>query len=397
MTKIVACSDRLGMNTSYSQQMDLLMRGMQEYKWHYVGLGDPSGHVMKMPNSTITHHPSWTPDPHYSDEVYILSRKEDPELIFLYEDVQNLVQHASMSFNIPRIYWFPWDNEEWSPSLSNLLKKAEVPVCISKNTQNLAKEHGYNIDQVYNICDDKVFKPISKDEKIAFKKRMGIPPDKKILLYVGRLTIRKNVESLYAMVAELKKKRDDFLFMSHSDPLDPGRSSEPFIETVTRGIENTMFQSKIQWDKGLVKKELNNIYNIADVFVSAHGGEGFGLPACEAGLCKKPFVMTDYTTTKEFGGDGTHGLGVNILTHRGVRNIMRPVPDHVDFARKVDYLLDDDDLRLVMGLNFRDWVLENCSTDVIFDKFRKVFQRVRCKRVTINEQEDDKDILQGKS
>jgi len=58
------------------------------------------------------------------------------------------------------------------------------------------------------------------------------------------------------------------------------------------------------------------------------------------------------------------------------KGIMRPWVDVKDFVNKIDYLLDNDDVRIKMGKAGADWVLKNCSHKVIIPKWKKLFDRL---------------------
>jgi glycosyltransferase involved in cell wall biosynthesis len=198
------------------------------------------------------------------------------------------------------------------------------------------------------------------------------------------MTSRKNPEILFALARELKKARQDFVLLIHADAADPGRTCDPTMEVLCHDVSDVVkFSPNVEWSSLPSKEYLNLVYNTADIFVSGHGGEGFGVPACEAGLCEKPFVMTDCTTTREFGGNGIHGFGAPIMASKTVLNIQRPIPDYKKMAELCAIMLNDEMLRFKMGASFRKWVLENCSREVVSDQWTKIFEKCLVKKVTV--------------
>jgi glycosyltransferase involved in cell wall biosynthesis len=384
--RILACSDPVELNTSYSLQMRILMEEIKA-EWHYVENGRMIGPTKEYEqNGTVKVYPSREGDISASPtEVRRLSVELNPDLLFLYEDPQHLTKYTTRVPPLPYsgILWFPWDSEVWSTTLTSLMRTSEEvgykPVCISKHTQKMIQDRGYEIDQVYNIADDTVFRPLSAElvynEKRRFLQALGKDPDSKILLFVGRFTPRKNMEALFAMVQYLKELRNDFVLVVHGDINDPGRSCDLRMETITRDVVPRVGFNIIKWDVGMAPSELNVLYNMADIYVSASGGEGFGLPIAEAGLCEKPFVVPDNTTGEEFSRNGKHGLlAANSDFWRESYGISRQIVDPSAMANSVDYLLDNPELRAQMGVMFRHWVKENCSRQAICTKFKEMMK-----------------------
>jgi len=385
--KVVLSADWMRMNTSYAHLARMLVEEFNGLEWHYISLGKKEGFPESRNEGSFVYneYPSAGNEKHVASNLYTLSSLVKPDCIFMLEDAQWINFSLRKQTRWPRICWFPWDNEEWIPAVEETCRMAEFPVTMSRNTHEMAMDHGFNIPYIYCYADDNAFHPISTEEANDYKVNvLGIPKEKKILLYVGRMFPRKNIEALYGMAQSLKRMRDDFILLLHSDPVDIGRSSEPIIECITRNIMHVVrWTPNMTWHTGVPKEELNKIYNIADVFVSAHSGEGFGMPSVEAGLCEKPFVMTDYTTTEEFGGNGTHGFGIKPETSRMILGIQRPIPNVEDFARKINYLLEDPVEAFKMGVAFREWVLKNCSREVVSKKWEEIFKKCIVKEVGI--------------
>ena len=142
-------------------------------------------------------------------------------------------------------------------------------------------------------------------------------------------------------------------------------------------IQNkVLFTEDNQWTKGVTYEFLNRLYNFADLYVSPHGGEGFGLPFCEAMACETPFVATDCTTMPEFAGNNERGLLAKVSMEQKEKGVMRPWVDMKQFISKILYLLDDDDLRKKMGKAGKKWVEENCSKKVIIPQWKEVFEKL---------------------
>jgi glycosyltransferase involved in cell wall biosynthesis len=330
-------------------------------------------------------YPSEGPSVYYTTNLGKIAKKVDPDVILLNEDAQHVI-YPGIEGRAPVIAWFPWDLESWSSVLDSVIQHVDVPVCTSDFVQEMFREHGHDIDKIYYCADDRVYYPERNEVVDRYKHALGIRPGVKVVLYVGMFHPRKNPESLLAMAAHLKKIRgSDFLIIMHGD-LFRWVSCDIAVEIITRDIEDVVLVTPgVDWHKGVSQERMRMLYNVADVFASAHGGEGFGLPAVEAGLCGKPFVMTDCTTTKEFSQDGRSGVAIPSFAERLHGGIKRPIPDHVKMAEEVSALLDDDKRRERMGRHWMETVMTKYTTKQVIPAWEKVLDRCYMKSVKVRE------------
>ena len=374
--------------------MNILMKKIRA-EWHYVENGIPFQRIQKMEEDNITVYPGSNDKSSSPDEVFTLAKELKPDLILLHEDVNNITKYLKPN-KFEGMCWFPYDLDFAVSSLSELMNRASFirwhPVCISVSTQMLLEDMGYECDQLYNMANEEAFCPLTgnetEDYRQEFFRNIGVPREKWgrfILLYVGRLSGRKNIEGLYGMVQELMKIRKDFFLVIHGDTNDPGRTCDHLVEVMTRGIsDHVIFDQTSAYARNVDDKELNKLYNMADLYVSASTGEGFGIPIVEAGLCQKPFVITEGTTSWEFSQRHAHGIPVPYSKDtRNYGRVDRPMPDHVEMAKIIDMLLTQEDRRIKMGEDFRKWVMLNCSVDVVIKKFERLIDMHYCKEVKL--------------
>jgi glycosyltransferase involved in cell wall biosynthesis len=362
------------------------------FEWCYLGLcykGDPGMRPAEDGVPPYMLYPTFNEDIHVADNLPEVAANCDPDAIWIYEDAQNVAMYRDLKGRAPVIGYFAWDVDYWGSSMDEVIENVDVPVCMSDFAEAMIHERGYDVDKAYNCVDERVFKPATDEGMAEMRRMLGVPDGKKIVLYVGMLHGRKNPESLFAMAQELKRIRgDDFVLVVHGDPKFRYNSCDVFVEAMTRGIEkNVIFTPVPQgaWIQGIHPGRLNSMYNLADVYVSAHGGEGFGLPAAEAGLCGKPFVMTDCTTTREFSDGGRNGVAVPVLVHRKVEGVTRPMPDHVKMAEEVSALLDDEKRRKAMGSRWRDQVLSKYTMKALKPRWEAIFEKCFVNGVRVKE------------
>lgn len=153
----------------------------------------------------------------------------------------------------------------------------------------------------------------------------------------------KGLDVLLKALLLLWKKRQDFrLVVTGSKRQDI--ASLPFLAS----------------DSWLDDKDIPGMYSNSDiVVVPSIWGEPFGLTALEAMSCEIPVIASKVGGLQETISDGVNGL----LFEPG---------NHNELAERLDFLLDDDDLRIRMGRIGREFVVKNYSWGKIIEEYMKM-------------------------
>jgi len=210
-----------------------------------------------------------------------------------------------------------------------------------------------------------------------------------IILFVGRNSPRKNIDGLIEMARQLSMRRKDFLLVLRTSLSDPSPESvDVFAEIHNRGMEQFVVVDDDNYIMPKYNKSyLNNLYNMADLYVSASSCEGFGIPIAEAGMCGKTFVIPQGSSADEFMGESINGFAtpMNPDAFRTVRlpdgNRKLPLVDTALMADNVDFLLSKESKRLAMGEDFRKWVISNCTRKVLAKKWSDMLEDLNCGEV----------------
>jgi starch synthase len=124
---------------------------------------------------------------------------------------------------------------------------------------------------LFNGVDGTVFNPGMVGEDISLRRQLGVPADKKMVLFVGRFVEKKGL----SIIAALARARPDLQFvLAGQGPIDPKRWNLANVTIV----------------EGLSGPRLATTYRAADVLVLPSVGEGFPLVIQEAMACGLPVV-----------------------------------------------------------------------------------------------------------
>ena len=204
---------------------------------------------------------------------------------------------------IPIFYYIIWD--DWPAPKYNefFYESCDLIMNISKQTHAIVQDVCTNKprtdwDSTYvpHGINEKDFYPITEKEELLemrkFKNQIiGNRPNDFVLLYVNRNIRRKMVgDSLLAFqqfVNQLPpEKRSRVTYVMHTQPVDNNGTDLPkLIEHLMPEVNVVFSQQKLE------PKQMNYLYNIADVTMNLASNEGFGLGTCESLMAGTPIVL----------------------------------------------------------------------------------------------------------
>lgn len=200
----------------------------------------------------------------------------------------------------------------------------------------------------------------SKENVKKFRDKIGVGDDP-MILFVGRLTWVKGVESLTkAMPSILEEKPNTKLvILGHGD-------QEGAIQEVID--ENDLHKNVITDFKWVEEEERLKYYSVADLAVFPSKYEPFGIVCTEAMSMGDPVVV---------GAKGTSGFREQVITSGPDRCGSHVDPDSPhDIAKFVLEILKDDELKERMGENARQRVLDNYTLDSVADRTLNAYERL---------------------
>ena len=225
-----------------------------------------------------------------------------------------------------------WYRFTYTPLYSHSATKATRVILPSQSTLDDIRDY-YGIPEeklvVVPLGADPSFRPIDEAERLSETRRRYLGEDRPFILFVGKLSQRRNIPILISAFAEAKRRAK----LPHSLLLfGPNHLGLPLRELAeAAGVADAVVQ-----DDGVIAshEELALVYSAADLFVSASSYEGFSLPLVEALSCGRPSVVVDTSALAEIAG------GASLLVHE---------PSTEALADGIERALTDDELRRTLS------------------------------------------------
>lgn len=277
-------------------------------------------------------------------------------------------------------------------------KKTNHFYCWSSFAEKACKEIGVEIKTLHGSINPVNFYKLNYKDKLDIRKKHNINKKSFVVGFVFRNQLRKTVgdlingfsmfENAYPesdcklilhtnwsegwdinslcrdyklnpqkiLTSYICKKCNNYSLKNYSGPNDDC----PFCE------EKKCFVN-ISTENGVSEFQLNEIYNTMDIYVHPFTSGGQEIPIQEAKLCELITAVTNYTCGEEMCSPESFGFPLKWSPYReiGTQFIKASTSAEsiFDNLKKV-YLMDSEE-KLRMGLNARNFILKNYSSDVI--------------------------------
>ena len=237
-----------------------------------------------------------------------------------------------------------YKSQPWIRStIRNVLKGADGVFAVSNALKHEIVATGVvgiadKIRLSWNSVDIDRFSP---KQNTTFKDENKLT-DKPIVMFVGNLIKRKNVDSLL----EAKK-------IANSDYYLVVVGDGPLYKNLTKKVKEENIRDVIFAGS---RSDVENIIPSCDVLVLPSFSESFGLVLIEALACGKPVIGSDVGGITEIINDDV-GLFVN--------------PNKVSsIAKAIDTMVNDEQLRLVLSMNARNRAMDFSEVDIPYDEVK---------------------------
>lgn len=263
------------------------------------------------------------------------------------------------------------------------LERAHMINCVSNDTKKwMLKVFGRRMLRQTRIVTGGVDLDLyRRDEPIRIINRKYHLKDKKVVIFVGKLTSKKGVE--YLVKAAPRIRGEIFII--------GGGEEKPRLEKLSKSLKckNVHFLGYFGND---YIKELREFYRRADVFVfPSVWDEPLGLVALEAMASSTPVVASKKG-------------GIPLAVKDGINGFLVRAKSAKQIAEKVNLLLKNDELRKKMGEEARKTVEEKFNWTKIAQRFHGYYEdahrasqeRLKRLRVPVEEIERERLEIKGK-
>lgn len=191
------------------------------------------------------------------------------------------------------------------------LKKVRTLVAPTQKVENAL--HSYGLHNPISVVPSGIsleqhHRRLSPEERLERRRALGIREDQQVLLNLGRLGTEKNLGELVELFAEALKTNGNLVFLIVGDG--------PAKENLEKQVQQLGISDHVIFTGMVEPTEVQNYYQLADVFVSASTSETQGLTYVEAAanglplLCRQDDCLVDvlkegengyeYTSAQEF-------------------------------------------------------------------------------------------------
>jgi glycosyltransferase involved in cell wall biosynthesis len=233
--------------------------------------------------------------------------------------------------------------------LKRISFKSDKVISVSNSISDYLYKN-YDIERKRIIT---LYNPVDQFPQIDFKmnnrikKEHNLSSDKKVLLFIGRISKVKGFDSLLKSFTVVKGKNKNVILIINGQ-----------IESKNFNLKSISNNDSIIYVPP--RKDSYYLYSIADIIILPSRIDPFPFVMIEAGAFKKPFTGGNTGGIAEFIEDGKNGLLID--------------PENPEqLAEKIIYLLNNPDMGKVLGENLYEKVNHLCEYNNYFNEVEKIY------------------------
>ncbi len=223
---------------------------------------------------------------------------------------------------------------------------------IAAKLQNEGNTSAAKISTICNGVDiDRRFNP-ELYQADALKQQRQIPPNKKVITFIGRMDAEKQPDHFLELVSKLISREDTFFVFVGRGPLQ--NSMEEKIKRLEPG-------DRLRWYKGLPPEEIPEVLAVSDLLVITSATEGMPLTALEALAMNVPVVSYDVGGVRSIIEEGANGFLI--------------VPGHLDLLcdQVTEIILDRNLLEKLKRQARPSLIQKGYTQERMLEQYRQVF------------------------
>lgn len=219
--------------------------------------------------------------------------------------------------------------------------KCSLLIIPSKETAKSFKKIGAPKTIIYMGVDSNKFKPAENKEEA--KKKIKIEPEKKVVGFCGRIGREKDLKTLYRAFLKLEKKHPEITLLIVGKGL---KQQEEFFKKRKNIILTGSVNNVVPYLQAM------------DIYVLPSLTETSSLSTIEAMSCGIPVISTKVGYVKKYIKEKVNGL-------------FFPMQNYFVLSLKLESLLENQDMRTLLGSNARKTVLKMFSWEKTVAKIKK--------------------------
>ncbi|HVC33205.1 MAG TPA: glycosyltransferase [Chloroflexota bacterium] len=202
-------------------------------------------------------------------------------------------------------------------------------------------------------------------DQASARRELGLPLDERLVVYVGRLLPRKDVENVIRAIALLPSPSPASvrLLVVGGETEEAALDREPEMRRLLDVAAALGVRDRVTFVGRRPADRLRTYYSAADVFVSTPWYEPFGLTPLEAMACGTPAVCSAVG-------------GITFTVADGVTGFLVPPREPGRLAERLARVLADEDLRRRLAQNARRRVEELFTWSTVATKTADVYQEL---------------------
>lgn len=341
-----------------------------------------------------------------------IMKEEKPDVYIGVEDIWGLSGYTKKSWwqKINSIIWTTIDSLPVLPDAIDSAAKSKNYYVWSSFAQKELNNLGYeNVKTLHGSIDDSFFYKKSFEEKELMRNFFGIPLDSFIIGFVFRNQLRKSVPNLLEGFKKFKKNNPQsnaklLLHTNFSEGWDiPRLIKEKDIDPSDvlctyfckkcssfevrpfsgNGLDCRFCGSKgsmntISIASAVSEDDLNNIYNLMDVYCHPFTSGGQEIPLQEAKLCELITLCTNYSCGIDSCSKDSAGLPLDWNEYRepGTQFIKASTcPESISSNLEKVFKMDEIK-KSQLGKKAREYILSNYSINVIGKKIEDIIDKL---------------------
>lgn len=242
--------------------------------------------------------------------------------------------------------------------IDNILSRMDAITTPSKfMSKVLQKKLGYRSIVIPFGVDRQLFNTLIP--KFTARERLGIPKERKVILWSGRLIPEKELETLIDAIPTVVSEFPSSIFLIIGRKSGEKNYTKHVLNYVRK--EKNASSNIVLKTKYVAYRQIPLYYRSADIFVHTSRVEAFGLVLVEAMACGLPIIATNTEATREIIDKS------ELLFEPG---------DSQTLADKICRLLADEEYRVTLGEVARQKVCKEYTWDRAADQFLDLYSRL---------------------